>query len=191
MCVCHWLVPGIVQWVQQSWQFSHVGNLTRQNHPDIPTTLIYLSCNWDSFDWGDFFIGAVAWEDSGIWKQRPQKHPENEFGCKAARKMEKKSPLSPLQEKTLLHSHPSSYPGYYCFCYMISLSARTIMFIVILPIIVKQNYKPKVIPKKSWQGRWVILIVAQWKNQMKLLHCPERVSMIKIIAIILFSETAQ
>ena len=98
--------------VQQSWQFSHVGNLTRQNHPDIPTTLIYLSCNWDSFDWGDFFIGAVAWEDSGIWKQRPQKHPENEFGCKAARKMEKKNPLSPLQEKTLLHSHPSSYPGY-------------------------------------------------------------------------------
>lgn len=107
-----WLVPGIVQWVQQSWQLSHVGNLTRQNHPDIPTTLIYLSCNWDSFDWGDFFIGAVAWEDSGIWKQRPKKHPENEFGCKAARKMEKKNPLSPLQEKTLLHSHPSSYPGY-------------------------------------------------------------------------------
>ena len=43
---------------------------------------------------------------------------------------------------------------YYCFCCMISLSAGTvIIFIVILCIIVKENYKPKVVPKKSCQGR--------------------------------------
>ena len=65
------------------------------------------------------------------------------------------------------------------------------MFIVILPIIVKENYKPKVILKKSCQGRWVILNEAQWKNQMKLLHCPKRVLMIKISAVILFSKIAQ
>lgn len=79
--------------------------------------------------------------------------------------------------------HGKFVTSLYCFCYMISLSAGTIIFIVILRIIGKENYKPKVILKKSCQGRWVILNEAQWKNQMKLLHCPERVLMIKISAV--------
>ena len=49
--------------------------------------------------------------------------------------------------------HGKFVTGLYCFCYMISLSAGTIIVIVILRIIVKENYKPKVILKKSCQGR--------------------------------------